>query len=168
MKRLIHIALLLAAALSLTARADNSSTLRRGALQPSTDVTITSPRPAAPQQPLMTDSIAIFLPDSLSFKNFDKTASSSQESFFITNDTPWHLSRVVLGIRYLRADTDETLHERTATIDIDIPAGATRQAVIKSFDRQHSYYYYRSQQPRKAATAFKVVFKVLRYDIIAQ
>lgn len=167
--RIIALTALIIVATGTFAMAENHSTLRRGTLQPSADIAIESPQNAEsdPVAPVTAD-LGIFTPELLSFKNFDKTAASSQESFFVTNGTQWDISRIVLRIRYLRADTDELIHERAVTLEVDLPAGATRQVTTKSFDRQRAYYYYASPRQRKAATAFKVAFRVERYDIIAQ
>lgn len=98
--------------------------------------------------------------DQISFSGFDKPQNSSKESFFITNNTDRQMTGVTLYIEYLTEDGRQ-LHKRFLRLSCDIPAGETRQAVVESWDKQHSFRYTRSAAPARSphpATAFIVRF----------
>ena len=103
-------------------------------------------------------------PNAVTLKGFSKKASDSRESFFVTNNTGHRISHVRLLMRYSLMN-GEMLHERTATVEVDLRPGETRLVAIKTFDVQRLFYYYAGPKPRKSATPFKVAFRLIGYDI---
>ncbi len=103
-------------------------------------------------------------PNAVTLKGFSKKASDSRESFFVTNNTNHRISHVRLLLRYSLM-TGEMLHERLATVEVDLKPRETRLVAIKTFDLQRLFYYYAGPKPRKSATPFKVAFRLVGYDI---
>ena len=97
---------------------------------------------------------ALFCPDSVSFAGYEKEANASTESFLVINHTPTNLSAIKIKIIYTDL-RDRMLHTRTLTQPCFIPAGETRKIDIKSWDKQHTYFYYLGNEPRKVATPYK-------------
>ncbi|MDD6139818.1 MAG: hypothetical protein PUB61_00210, partial [Bacteroidales bacterium] len=87
--------------------------------------------------------------------------------FYVSNGTPFRLSRVVVKMVYTN-ESGEMLHEQTYDIECDIPAGETRQLSVRSFDTQHTHYYYKSRKPRRSAIPYKVEYSLERYDVVVQ
>ncbi len=106
---------------------------------------------------LVIDSVS---PDSVVVRGFDKPLYSVKESFLVTNKYSRRITSVKLAIDYIDI-ADRTFHSRTVSVDCQIPAGATRQLSIKSFDLQKSYYYIRSRRPRAQSTPFQVAITVV-------
>ena len=103
-------------------------------------------------------------PNAVTLKGYSKKASDSRESFFVTNNTKHRISHIRLLMRYSQMN-GEMLHERTATVEVDLKPGETRLVAIKTFDVQRLFYYYAGPKPRKNATPFKVAFRLVGYDI---
>lgn len=103
-------------------------------------------------------------PNAVTLKGYSKKASDSRESFFVTNNTKHRISHIRLLMRYSQMN-GEMLHERTATVEVDLKPGETRLVAIKTFDLQRLFYYYEGPKPRKSATPFKVAFRLVGYDI---
>ena len=103
-------------------------------------------------------------PNAVTLKGYSKKASDSRESFFVTNNTNHRISHIRLLMRYSQMN-GEMLHERTATVEVDLRPGETRLVAIKTFDVQRLFYYYAGPKPRKSATPFKVAFRLIGYDI---
>ena len=103
-------------------------------------------------------------PNAVTLKGYSKKASDSRESFFVTNNTNHRISHIRLLMRYSQMN-GEMLHERTATVEVDLKPGETRLVAIKTFDVQRLFYYYAGPKPRKSATPFKVAFRLVGYDI---
>jgi len=103
-------------------------------------------------------------PNAVTLKGYSKKASDSRESFFVTNNTSHRISHIRLLMRYSQMN-GEMLHERTATVEVDLKPGETRLVAIKTFDIQRLFYYYAGPKPRKNATPFKVAFRLIGYDI---
>ncbi len=103
-------------------------------------------------------------PNAVTLKGYSKKASDSRESFFVTNNTNHRISHIRLLMRYSLMN-GEMLHERTATVEVDLKPGETRLVAIKTFDVQRLFYYYAGPKPRKSATPFKVAFRLVGYDI---
>ena len=82
-------------------------------------------------------------------KDYDKRASSTRESFIISNGSELLLTEIQLEITYL-TDTGEELHLREIVLPCYIPPGRNRKFDISSWDPQHSYRYYKSTPPRKS------------------
>ncbi len=103
-------------------------------------------------------------PNAITLKGFSKKASDSRESFFVTNNTNHRISHVRILMRYMQMN-GEMLHERVATVEVDLKPKETRLVAIKTFDVQRLFYYYAGPKPRKSATPFKVAFRLVGYDI---
>lgn len=78
---------------------------------------------------------------------YDKRAGSDTESFFITNRADSTLTSFTVELTYLATDSTQ-LHRRTITRRCDIAPGETMRHDIRSWDRQHSFYYHKSMAPR--------------------
>lgn len=74
-------------------------------------------------------------PNAVTLKGYSKKASDSRESFFVTNNTKHRISHIRLLMRYSLMN-GEMLHERTATVEVDLRPGETRLVAIKTFDVQ--------------------------------
>ena len=103
-------------------------------------------------------------PNAVTLKGYSKKASDSRESFFVTNNTNHRISHVRLLMRYSQMN-GEMLHERIATVEVDLKPRETRLVTVKTFDVQRLFYYYAGPKPRKSATPFKVAFRLVGYDI---
>lgn len=103
-------------------------------------------------------------PNAVTLRGYSKKASDSRESFFVTNNTSHRISHIKLLMRYSQMN-GEMLHERTATVEVDLKPHETRLVAIKTFDVQRLFYYYAGPKPRKSATPFKVAFRLVGYDI---
>ena len=103
-------------------------------------------------------------PNAVTLKGYSKKASDSRESFFVTNNTSHRISHVRLLMRYSQMN-GEMLHERIATVEVDLKPRETRLVSVKTFDVQRLFYYYAGPKPRKNATPFKVAFRLVGYDI---
>ena len=111
------------------------------------------------------DSLLLELePNAVTLKGYSKKASDSRESFFVTNNTNHRISHVRLLMRYSQM-SGEMLHERIATVEVDLKPRETRPVTVKTFDVQRLFYYYAGPKPRKSATPFKVAFRLVGYDI---
>jgi len=111
------------------------------------------------------DSLLLELePNAVTLKGYNKKASDSRESFFVTNNTNHRISHVRLLMRYSQMN-GEMLHERIATVEVDLKPRETRLVTVKTFDVQRLFYYYAGPKPRKSATPFKVAFRLVGYDI---
>ena len=114
---------------------------------------------------LLPDSLDLGVdPNAVTLKGFNKRASDSKESFFVTNNTKHRMSAVRLLLRYSTMN-GEMLTQRTVTVPISLKPGETKLVSVKSFDVQRLFYYYAGPKPRKQATPFKVAFRLLGYDI---
>lgn len=101
----------------------------------------------------------ISLVSMIQFSGFDKAASSSKESFLVTNNSDRHISGLEIELTY-RDMSDRMLHKRLQTLTLEIPPSETRMATIKAFDAQKSLYYFRSNPPRKGGIPFKVSISI--------
>lgn len=75
---------------------------------------------------------------------FEKAQNSSTESFFIINNSDNYIIGINLSVEYINRK-GEQLHLNTVTLDCDIPSGQTRSVQMKSWDRQHLWYYVNTQ-----------------------
>ena len=100
----------------------------------------------------------------VTLRGYNKRASDSRESFFITNNLDHRISAVRLLMRYTTLD-GAMLHERTVTVPVTLKAGETQLVSVKTFDVQRLFYYYGGPKPRKSATPFKVAVRLTGYDI---
>ena len=98
----------------------------------------------------------------IEFNGFDKLLKNGKESFFITNYTDRTLTGIALYIDY-RTPDGRQLTKRFLKLSCRIPAGETRKADIPTFDTQRSFYYLRSERPKKGGNAFDVIFDPVAY-----
>ena len=111
------------------------------------------------------DTIPNYLnPNAVSIKGYSKKASDSRETFFVTNKTDHRISQIKLLLRYFAID-GQLLHERVATVNVSLNPGDTKLAWIKSWDIHRQFYYYGGTKPRKAATPFKIAYRLIGYSI---
>lgn len=92
-----------------------------------------------------------------SYAGFDKEMNSNIESFILVNPTGHSITGFRVRIDYLDMK-GRMLHSRVVTLGCDVPPGENRRFDIKSWDKQHVYYYYLGNPPRRVATPFQVVF----------
>lgn len=104
------------------------------------------------------DSIIYPQTDVVTLSGYDKPLRSTSESLFATNHSDLIIKSVTILITYIDM-SGRQLHSREVTIDTPIPPGETRQLQFRSWDRQKSFVYHRSQRPKRAAYS--------PYDIIA-
>ena len=102
--------------------------------------------------------------DLISIAGYNKTIKDKDETFYVTNNTDFHLSRLVLQFSYYTLK-DEMLTEKEYVVECDIPAKATRQLAVKSFDVHHNHYYHKSRRPTRDAIPYKVVYTLKRVDV---
>lgn len=102
--------------------------------------------------------------DRITFSGYSKTLNDANETFFVTNETPFHISRLCVKFTYSMPD-GTMIHEEFHDINCDIPAAATRQISVRSFDRQHNFYYHLGKKPKRSATPYKVAYTLLSYDV---
>lgn len=99
--------------------------------------------------------------DQITFSGFDKPGDSSQESFFITNNTDRTMTGVTLYIEYLTPDGRQ-LHKQFLRLSCSIPPHETRKTDIRSWDTQRSFHYEKSAPTRRSAP-FAVRFDPVAY-----
>lgn len=92
-----------------------------------------------------------------SFSGYDKEVSSNIESFILTNPTDKFITGFNVVIEYLDMQ-GRMFHSREITESCHVPPGESRRIDIPGWDKQHTYYYYLGNEPRRVATPFKVVF----------
>lgn len=100
--------------------------------------------------------------EQIAFSGYDKPRNSAVETFFITNNTDRTMSGVTMYVEYLMPDGRQ-LHKRFVRLVCDIPPGETRMAELQSWDKQKSFYYEKSETPRRGGTPFTVVFDPVSY-----
>lgn len=104
--------------------------------------------------------------DSIVFSGYDKPAAASKEAFLVTNNTDVTLLETTVSVTYKDME-DRMLHKRSSTIKCNIPPGETRKLEIPTWDSQMSYYYFRSAEPRRTATPYKVDITPLSFRLAA-
>lgn len=93
------------------------------------------------------------------FSGYDKKASADKESFFISNKSDRLLTGVSLYITYFTTDSLQ-LHRRWLNIRCHIAPGETGKVDVSSWDTQKSFFYTRSEAPRRrSATPYIVKFE---------
>lgn len=100
----------------------------------------------------------------ISFSGYDKEPNSNLESFFIVNPSGKTITGMEVRIDYLDMQ-NRMIHSRTIKDNCYVPAGETRRFDFKSWDTQHTYYYYLGNEPKRVATPFKVKIKPISYWI---
>lgn len=127
-------------------------------------VVTTRPVKAEAKSPATTPAVGI---DTIATDNsalrvagYDKPLRSRREAMFVTSLLQDTIYGAVVTLTYTDMQ-GRTLHERTATLPVLLPPGATRRVDIPSWDRQMSFYYCRGAVPRRAAaSAFDVTVRV--------
>lgn len=104
---------------------------------------------------------------SISFVGYDKEPNSNRESFLMVNPTDFCVTGFKVRIDYLDMK-GRMLHSREIAEPCFIPDKETRRVDIKTWDTQHTYYYYLGNVPKKVATPFQVRFTPLSYWIISK
>ena len=107
------------------------------------------------------------LPEDLkkcSFSGYDKEATSSRESFIVSNPSEKILTGFKVKINYLDMQ-GRMLHSRIVEESCIVPPGESRRIDIKSWDTQHVFYYHLGNEPRRVATPFQVEFKPVSFFI---
>ena len=91
--------------------------------------------------------------DKIILSGYKKTVNDAFESFFVDNQTPFLISHLTLKFQYTNALTGQIIKE------------AMRQLSIRTFDKQHSFYYANSRKPNRPATPYSISYKLMAYDI---
>lgn len=92
-----------------------------------------------------------------SFAGYDKEINSNKESFILINKSDREIKGYKVRIDYLDMQ-GRMLHSRIVEKSCEVPPNESRRFDIKSWDGQHTYYYYLGNEPKKVATPFQVVF----------
>lgn len=98
------------------------------------------------------------------FTGYEKEGNSNHESFILVNPSEEVICGYRVRIDYLDMQ-NRMLHSRELKESCYVPAGETRKFDVKSWDPQHSYYYYLGNEPRRVAIPFQVVFTPISYWI---
>ena len=93
------------------------------------------------------------------FTGYDKDINSNMESFILVNHSEDTITGFRIRIDYLDLQ-GRMLHSRIVKESCDVPPGEARRVDVRSWDKQHAYYYYLGNEPRRVATPFKVEFKL--------
>lgn len=97
--------------------------------------------------------------DIVVISGYDKPLSSRHETFFATNKGNTTITTINITFNYFD-NQNRQLHSVTRDINCAIPPGETRQLSISSWDKQKSFYYYRSTKPRRQATPYSVTYAI--------
>lgn len=101
---------------------------------------------------------------SIRFYGFDKTVTSSMESFFISNTLDSAITGMEIEITYFDMQGRQ-LHKRIVPLAVNVPPHETIRTDIKSWDTQKSFYYHKSLKPKRQATPFNVKITLLSLKI---
>lgn len=85
-------------------------------------------------------------------KGYDKPLRSRRETFFVSNPGDKAIQRVALTISYFDT-SNNLLHRASHNVAVDVPAGETRMAGVRSWDVQNGFYYLNSTVSHKSTTA---------------
>lgn len=96
------------------------------------------------------------------FAGYDKEISSNIESFILVNPTSKTITGFDVKIDYLDMQ-GRMFHSREVKKGCNVPPGESRRIDIGTWDKQHTYYYYLGNQPRRVATPFQVSFHPVSY-----
>lgn len=108
--------------------------------------------------------IISFDPETVKFTGYEKEVNSSKESFILSNKSDLILAGYEIKIVYKDMD-DRMLHSRIVTGEIEVLPNESRRIDIDSWDTQHTYYYYRGNEPKKVSTPYKVKIIPLSFKI---
>ena len=95
---------------------------------------------------------------------FDKPLNSLYETMFLTNNSGNDLVGIYFTIEYLDR-SGRQFNKVTRSLHVDIPAGETRQLRWGSWDRQQSFFYVGSRNPRIRATGFDIKCRIDSVEI---
>lgn len=131
------------------------------------DAQCTTRKGLKPKKVIVVDSTASVVVDTLKnadthiveISGYDKPLSSHHETFFATNKSKATIKSIGITFNYFDRKNRQ-LHSAKVTIDCSIPPGETRLLSIKSWDKQNSFYYYRSAKPRRQATPYSVTHSI--------
>lgn len=98
-----------------------------------------------------------FVSDSVSFAGYDKDATATREAFLLVNRSDATVTEYTVTIVY-NDMKGRMLNSRELTRECNVPPKETRLLEIPTWDRQKSYYYYLSNEPRRVATPYQVEF----------
>lgn len=92
---------------------------------------------------------------------YDKPLRSRRETFFVTNNSKKEVAAIAVTLTY-SDKAGRQLHQQKKNVDVEIPAGETRQVSIPSWDKQQSFYYVRSTVPTRTdnVSSFDVTINV--------
>lgn len=109
---------------------------------------------------LSVDPLALSHLKNVKFAGYEKEPNAAVESFILINPTEKHLTGYEVKIDYLDMK-GRMLHSRTLKQRCIVPGGETRKIDINSWDKQHTYYYYLGNEPKRVATPYQVKFTPL-------
>jgi len=117
--------------------------------------------PAAIDRLSPSDMIVEGVDSLVAFSGYDKPLNSNYETFFASNNNDRRLLKLWVTLNYMTTDGRQ-FHARSEEIRTNIPSGESRQLTLRSFDRQHSFYYHRSRKPRSndGIAPFKVTIAI--------
>lgn len=105
------------------------------------------------------DTLTNLLSDIVVISGYDKPLTSHYETFFATNKGNTTITAINVTFNYFDKQNRQ-LHSATRNISCMIPPGETRLLSISSWDKQKSFYYHRSAQPRRQATPYSVTHSI--------
>lgn len=116
----------------------------------------------APEPAVRYDTLVPPAPGAIRFSGYDKPNGATREMFFLTNLMPDSMDIDGVNVTFDYYDMkDRQLHSATHTLRVTLPAGRTRNVGVRSWDRNNSFHYFRSQPPRRrASTPYRVTSRV--------
>ncbi len=105
------------------------------------------------------EEITVITDSAIIFTGYDKPIGADRESVFIINNSGQTIDKINITIDYFDI-LDRKLTSRTLNIIYSIPDKETRLVAFKTWDIQHSFYYYKSRKPRTQATPYKVTINI--------
>ena len=100
----------------------------------------------------------------IKFTGYEKEINSRMESFIMVNPGAFKITGFRTRVDYLDMQ-GRPFHSVVLEELIDVPPGESRRMDVKSWDLQHTYYYYLGNEPRKVAVPFQVEFTPLSFWI---
>lgn len=101
----------------------------------------------------------------MSFSGYDKQATSTIESFLLTNKSGYDISGIKVRI-YYKDMKGRMLHSRDVSKKCNVRSGETQKLDVSTWDKQKSYYYYLSNEPRRVSTPYQVDIQPLAFWIL--
>jgi hypothetical protein len=96
---------------------------------------------------------------SISISGYDKPVNASKETFLVVNHTDRTITELTVTFTYSDMQGRQ-LHKATHTVSCDIAPRETKMTAVPSWDRQRSFYYFKSASPRKQATPYNVSHRI--------